>query len=90
METVVADLRQDVIQSIDSAYEEYDEPSSDLLVQNIKYVFVSSEDYSFPDLENQLIKSVEFHFSEGDNPRQTVIEKNIQAVFLSWRYKTKL
>lgn len=89
MDAVVADLRKDVIQSVDSAYTEYDEPNSDLLVQNIKYVFVSSDDYNYPDLKRQLIQSVEFHFSEGDNPRQTVIEKNIQAVFLSWRYKSE-
>lgn len=89
MDAVVSDLRQDVIQSVDSAYAEHTNPSSDMIVESIKYVFVSSEDYDYPDLKRQLILAVEFHFSEGDNPRQAVIEKNIQAVFLSWKYKQK-
>jgi len=87
MESVLSDLREDVLNSIDSVYAEHSSPSQSVLVESIKGVFLSADEYDYPELKRQIVDSVEFQFAEGDNPRQAVIEKNIEAVFLSWRHK---
>lgn len=83
----MSNLREDVLNSVDSVYAEYSNPNQTVLIESIKGVFLSADKYNYPELKRQVVDAVEFHFAEGDNPRQEVIEKNIEAVFLSWRYK---
>lgn len=80
------DLREDLLNVIDSVFAEYNNPECSHLIESIKGVFQSSEDYNFPKLEKQIKDAVEFHYSEGE-PRREDIETKVQAVFLSWRYK---
>lgn len=84
---LISDLKQDIEQSVDSAYAEYNNPSRNLIIENIKGVFISSDDYDFPELKEQITKAIKFQYTKNNTPEQEVLNTMIESVFMSWNYK---
>lgn len=77
------------MRAVGSSYSEYSQPESEFLIENIKGVFVGSEDYQYPELEDRIMNCIRFQFSEG-TPEEDVLKSRIRAVILSWIHKRSL
>lgn len=86
MEQNKKDLREDLLNTVDSMFSEFDEPQYSHFIESIRGVFQSSSYYDFPELQKQIEDAIEFHYTDG-KPNKEDIETKIKAVFLSWRYR---
>lgn len=84
---VISDLKDDIILSIDSAYAEYKNPSRNLIIENIRGVFLATEVYNFPELKKQIEKAIEFQYPKDSTPEKEVLSTMVESVFMSWRVR---